>query len=97
MLYEPVNLMEAVLYKKRYTTEVTQLIPIIENIDGILSRQTFLQIKNTTDKTTIIRTKILVTKGLTNTFLTSEKSTILQQKRPKISGSKMHVIQKFRN
>ena len=47
------------------------------------------RIEDIIEKTSVIKTKILVPKGLTNTFLTGK----LSKKWPKISGPKVSVIE----
>ena len=58
---------------------------------------TILRIKDTIEKTSIIRTKILVPTDVTNTFLTFERGKPLycSKKQLKISGPKVSVIERF--
>ena len=54
------------------------------------------QIKDAIEKTSIIRTKILVTTGLVNTFLPlKENLYILQQVAKILGGPKMSTIERF--
>ena len=54
------------------------------------------ELRDSIEKTSIIWTKILVPKGVTNTFSTSERGNLYCSKKwPKISGPKVSVIERL--
>ena len=74
----------------------TTVNPVHIVVQWNLSQQT-PRIKDTIEKTSIIRTKILVPTGLVNTVFTSERGKLLyySKKWPKILGPKMSVMERF--
>ena len=72
----------------------------MENVENSCTVEPLLtnsQIKDTIEKTSIIRTKLLVPTGLVNTFFTSERGKPLYYSKnwPKILGPKMSIIERF--